>query len=213
MSDAHWLEDIRTSYDTVAASYADQVRGAVGAHLYLRTAAAMLAESVRAAGDGPVADVGCGPGHVTAYLHTLGLDAFGVDLSPRMVELARQEHAGLRFELGSMISLDLREGTVAGLLAWQSLIHLPDDQVPVAFAEFHRVMRPGSPLQLLFHVGNGSELKTDGYGGHPMNVHVHRRQPDQVASWLHTAGFDVEAEMVLSPRATASQAFQFARRR
>lgn len=213
MSDACWLEDTRISYDTVAASYADQVRGAVGAHPYLRTAAVMLTESVQAAGDGPVVDVGCGPGHVTAYLHTLGLDAFGVDLSPRMVELARREHSGLRFEVGSMISLDLPDGTVAGLLAWQSLIHMPDDQVPAAFAEFHRVMRPGSPLQLLFHVGHGSELKTDGYGGHPMNVHVHRRQPDQMASWLRAAGFDVEAEMVLSPRETAAQAFLFARRR
>lgn len=213
MSDAGWLEDTRTSYDTVAASYADQVRGAVGAHLYLRSAAAMLAESVRAAGDGPVVDVGCGPGHVTAYLDTLGLDAFGVDLSPGMVELARREHPGLRFEVGSMIGLDLPDGSVAGLLAWQSLIHIPDDQVPVAVAEFHRVMRPGSPLQLLFHVGHGSELKTDGYGGHAMNVRVHRRQPDQVASWLHTAGFEVDAEMVLGPRGTASTAFQFARRR
>lgn len=213
MSDVHWLEDTRISYDTVAASYADTVRGAVGAHLYLRTAAVMLAESVRAAGDGPVVDVGCGPGHVTAYLNTLGLNAFGVDLSPRMVELARREHSGLRFEVGSMISLDLADGTVAGLLAWQSLIHIPDDQVPVAVAEFHRVMRPGSPLQLLFHVGHGSELKTDGYGGHAMNVHVHRRQPEQVASWLRASGFDVEAELVIRPREIASQAFLFARRR
>jgi ubiquinone/menaquinone biosynthesis C-methylase UbiE len=168
---------------------------------------------VRAAGGGAVADIGCGPGHVTAYLHTLGLDAFGVDLSPGMVELARREHPGLRFEVGSMTSLDLPDAAVTGLLAWQSLIHVPDEQVPTAFAQFYRVLRPGGPLQLLFHVGHGSQLKTDGYGGHPMNVHVHRRQPDQVASWLHAAGFDVEAEMVLSPRETASQAFLFARRR
>jgi len=213
VSEICWLEDTRTSYDTVAASYADQVRGAVSAHQYLRAAAVMLAESVRAAGGGPVADIGCGPGHVTAYLHTLGLDAFGVDLSPGMVELARREHLGLRFEVGSMTSLGLPDAAVTGLLAWQSLIHVPDEQVPTAFAQFHRVLRPGGPLQLLFHVGHGSHLKTDGYGGHPMKVHVHRRQPDQVASWLHAAGFDVDAEMVLSPRETASQAFLFARRR
>jgi len=213
VSEIRWLEDTRTSYDTVAASYADQVRGAVSAHQYLRAAAVMFAESVRAAGGGAVADIGCGPGHVTAYLHTLGLDAFGVDLSPGMVELARREHPGLRFEVGSMTSLGLPDAAVTGLLAWQSLIHVPDEQVPTAFAQFHRVLRPGGPLQLLFHVGHGSQLKTDGYGGHPMNVHVHRRQPDQVASWLHAAGFDVDAEMVLSPRETASQAFLFARRR
>jgi SAM-dependent methyltransferase len=208
-----WLEDTRASYDTVAASYADQVRGAVAAHQYLRAAASLFAESVRSAGDGPVADIGCGPGHVTAHLRTLGVDAFGVDLSPEMVKVARRDHPGLRFEVGSMTSLSLPEASVAGIVAWQSLIHIPDEQVQVAFAQFHRVMRPAGPLQLLFHMGHGSTLKTDGYGGHPMNVRVHRRQPDDVATWLEAAGFDVEAEMVLSPRESASQAFLFARRR
>lgn len=208
-----WLDDARTSYDTVAASYADLVRDAVPAHQYLRAAAGMFAESVRAAGGGPVADIGCGPGHVTAYLHTLGLDAFGVDLSPGMIAVARRDHPVLRFEVGSMTDLGLPDAAVAGVLSWQSLIHVPDDQVSVVFAQFHRVLRPGGPLQLLFHVGHGSTLKTDGYGGYPMNVHVHRRQPDQVASWLDSAGFDVDAEMVLSPRETASQAFLFAHRR
>jgi trans-aconitate methyltransferase len=45
---------------------------------------------VQTADVGPVADVGCGPGNVTAHLHTLGLTAFGVDLSPEMVGLARR---------------------------------------------------------------------------------------------------------------------------
>jgi len=33
-----------------------------------------------------VADVGCGPGHVTAHLHDSGLDAFGIALSPLMID-------------------------------------------------------------------------------------------------------------------------------
>ena len=53
-------------------------------------------------GGGPVADVGCGPGHVTAHLRDSGLDAFGIDLSPVMIDVARREHPGLRFEVGSM---------------------------------------------------------------------------------------------------------------
>ena len=55
---------------------------------------------VRAADVGPVADVGCGPGHVTAHLNKLGVDAFGIDLSPAMLDLARRDHPGLRFEVG-----------------------------------------------------------------------------------------------------------------
>ena len=77
-----WLADTRTSYDTVADSYADLLRDALAGGPYLRAALALFADLVHAAGGGPVADVGCGPGHVTAHLHKLGVDAFGIDLSP-----------------------------------------------------------------------------------------------------------------------------------
>jgi trans-aconitate methyltransferase len=57
-----WLADTRTSYDTVAASYADQVRAVLGEKPYLRAPLTLFADLVRAEGGGPVADVGCGPG-------------------------------------------------------------------------------------------------------------------------------------------------------
>ncbi|MYS22168.1 Methyltransferase domain-containing protein [Streptomyces sp. DvalAA-14] len=212
MTTDEWLTDTRTSYDTVAVSYAAQVRDALARGPYVRAALALFADSVRAAGGGPVADIGCGPGHVTAHLHTLGVDAFGVDLSPGMIEVARRDHPGLRFEVGSMTDLDLPAASVGGLLAWQSLIHIPDDEVPAVLGHFHRVLRPGGPLHLLFHVGDTPRWKTEGYGGHPMKVQVHRRRPAQVADWLRDSGFEVEAQMVLSPQEKSSQAILFARR-
>lgn len=208
-----WLADTRTSYDTVAVSYAGQLRDAIAGDQYLRAALALFAESVRDAGGGPVADVGCGPGHVTAHLHGLGVDAFGIDLSPRMIDVARRDHPGLRFEVGSMTDLRLGDASVVGLLAWWSLIHIPDHEVPTVFEHFHRVLRPGGPLQLGFHVGDTARLKTVGYGGHPMNVQVHRRQPDKVASWLRDAGFEIEAQWLCDPDEQVPQAFLFARHR
>lgn len=213
MGTEEWVADTRASYDTVAVDYADFVRGAIEREPYVRVALELFAGSVRGAGGGPVADMGCGPGHVTAYLRGLGVDAFGIDLSPGMIEVARRDHPGLRFEVGSMTELDLPEGSVSGLLAWQSLIHVPDGEVPGVLGRFHRALRPGAPLQVMFHVGETSRVKTEGYGGHPMRVHVHRRRPERVAAWLDAAGFEVEARMELSPYAPASQAILFARRR
>jgi SAM-dependent methyltransferase len=213
MNDEGWLTATRTSYDTVAVSYADQVRDAMAERPYLRAALELFAGTVAAAGGGPVADVGCGPGHVTAHLHGLGIDAFGIDLSPVMIDVARRDHPGLRFEVDSMTDLDLPAASVAGLLAWQSLIHIPDDEMPTVLGRFHRALRPGGPLQLLFHVGDESWLKTQGYGGHPMKVHVHRRQPGQVTAWLRSAGFTVEAQLLLGPDESVPQAILFARRR
>ncbi|WP_327321023.1 class I SAM-dependent methyltransferase [Streptomyces sp. NBC_01235] len=212
MSTDGWLADTRTSYDTVAVNYADQIREALAEKPYLRATLTLFADLVHAAGGGPVADVGCGPGHVTAHLHELGVDAFGIDLSPVMIDVARRDHPRLRFEVGSMTDLDLTDASVAGLLAFWSLIHIPDDAVPTVFGHFRRVLRPGAPLLLGFHVGNESRLKTQGYGGHPMNVYVHRRQPDKVAAWLRDAGFTVEAQILLDPDDRLPGAVLFARR-
>ena len=207
-----WLTDTRTSYDTVATSYTEQIRGRMATLPYMLAAFSLFADQVRAAGGGPVADVGCGPGLITAHLHGLGVEAFGIDLSPAMIEIARRDHPGLRFEVGSMTDLHLGDSSVAGLIAWYSLIHAPDRDIAGILAEFRRVLRPSGPLLLGFHTGTGSNLKTSGYGGHPMRVHVHRRQPDQVAGWLRDAGFTVEAQLLETPADGSAGATLFARR-
>jgi len=207
-----WLVDTRASYDTVASSYAAQVRDTIAGAAYRHAALMVFADHVRLAGGGPVADIGCGPGQVTAYLHGLGVDAFGIDLSPGMIDVAQRDHPDLRFEVGSMTDLRLDDASVAGVIAWWSLIHVPDDVVPTVLGQFHRVLRPGAPLQVGFHVGETARLKTEGYDGHPMKVYVHRRQPHTVASWLRDAGFAVEAQWLCELEDTVPQAFLFAHR-
>jgi SAM-dependent methyltransferase len=190
--DGGWLRDTRTSYDTVAVSYAEQTRHLLDESPEELGVFALFADAVRAGGGGPVADVGCGPGRITAYLRESGLDAFGVDLSPGMIAVARRDHPGLRFAVASMTDLPLPDGSLGGLVAWYSLIHVPDEAVPGVLGHFHRALRPGAPLLLGFHVGDGSRLKSEGYGGHPMKVYVHRRRPTRLAQWLDAAGFTVE---------------------
>lgn len=205
-----WLTDTRTSYDTVADSYADRLRDSIAKSPSLRMTLGLFASLVH--GNGPVADVGCGTGHVTAHLNSLGLDAFGLDLSPGMIEVARRDHPGLRFAVGSMTALPLPDASVAGLLSWWALIHVPDDEVPTAISEFYRVLRPGAPVAIGFHVGDVARLKTQGYGGHAMQVYVHRRQPAQVSERLREAGFTVTAEWVEQLDSEVPQAVVYARR-
>ena len=81
MSAEDWLADTRTSYDATAAGYANEVRDILGGRQpYLNAALGLFANQVLATGGGPVADVGCGPGHVTAHLHVLGVDPIGIPL-------------------------------------------------------------------------------------------------------------------------------------
>ncbi len=194
-----WLSENRTSYDADALGYAEKVRGLLDESPYLRASLALFAELVRDAGGGLVADVGCGPGYVTGHLHQLGVDAMGIDLSPEMIAIAARDYPDLRFEVGTMTDLDLPDDSVAGVLAFWSVIHVPDAAVPGVFAQFWRVLRPGCPLLVGFHVGDETRHTGQGYSGRSIDVDSYHRRPDEVARWLRGAGFAIEAELVMRP--------------
>ncbi|MFJ2022707.1 class I SAM-dependent methyltransferase [Streptomyces sp. NPDC087897] len=196
MTGPDFLHTTRASYDAIATGYADWTRDELAAKPLERGLLTAFAElAARTAKDGgglPLADVGCGTGRVTGYLHGLGLglDVFGIDLAPRMLAEARKDHPGLRFEEGSMLALDLPDASLGGLLAWYSTIHVPDEELPRAFAEFRRVLAPGAPVLLGFQVGDEALRMTEALGEEVALV-FHRRQPERMAELLREAGLDL----------------------
>ncbi|MEV6738293.1 class I SAM-dependent methyltransferase [Streptomyces sp. NPDC051104] len=195
MTDATHLETTRASYDTVAADYDRLLRNALDESPFDRAMLGVFAERVLAAGGGPVGDLGCGPGRVTTYLDKLGLDAFGVDLSPGMVAVARRAHPALRFEVGSMTGLDLPDGTLAGALAWYSTVHTPPRELPAVFREFHRVLAPGGHLLMAFKVGDERRHLDHAYG-HDLSLDVYHFRPEHVSELLTDTGFEEIARLV-----------------
>jgi trans-aconitate methyltransferase len=113
VTEPEFLRRTRASYDAVAADYAERFRGELAARPLDRAMLAAFTELVRGGDAGPVADIGCGTGRVTAELSRLGLPVSGIDLSPQMVAVARQAHPDRRFDVGSMLSLDRPDGDFA----------------------------------------------------------------------------------------------------
>ncbi|MGW6916393.1 class I SAM-dependent methyltransferase [Kitasatospora sp. NPDC054939] len=152
MSDRGHLSTTREAYDAVAALYAELFADSLAGQPLDRAMLAAFAESVRGTpgGAGPVADVGCGPGWVTDHLRQLGLDAYGLDLSPAMIALARAAYPELRFELGSLTALDATDGSLGGIVARYSLIHTPPGELLDILREFHRALAPGGHLLVSF---------------------------------------------------------------
>jgi SAM-dependent methyltransferase len=199
------VQATRSAYDTVAADYEVLLRDELATKLLDRAMLGIFAEQVIEAGRGPVADLGCGPGRVTAHLAGLGLDAFGVDLSPGMVAVARQAHPGLRFEVGTMAALDIPDASLAGVVAWYSIIHTPPERQAGLFAEFARVLRPGGWLLLAFQVGDGVVHLRHAYG-HDIDLHTRRQSPERIRELLEDAGFAEFARLVRQPVAPEKSA-------
>jgi SAM-dependent methyltransferase len=102
---------------------------------------------------GTVLDLGCGPGHLTGYLRSLGVDAVGIDLVPEFIAHARATHPDGEYHLGSMASLDAENRSVAGILTFYSLIHLPPAELDAVLEEFRRVLAPAGKLVAGFFDG------------------------------------------------------------
>ncbi|WP_157235810.1 alpha/beta fold hydrolase [Brachybacterium sp. P6-10-X1] len=194
-----WLSETRSAYDIDASGYAEQVRGLLAETPHLAAQLTLFAELLRRDGGGPVADVGCGTGYVTAHLRKSGVDAFGIDLSPEMIALARRDHPAARFEVGTMTELDLEDRSLAGIVAFWSVIHVPDHALPGVLDEFVRVLRPGGLLLVGFHVGDGVHHSSTGYTGRAITVDSYRRRPETVTGLLRKAGFTIDSEVLLRP--------------
>jgi SAM-dependent methyltransferase len=190
-----YLDVVRESYDRVADAYVELGMGRLEAEPWLRAVLVAFAESVR--GLGPVLDVGCGPGIVTAHLTGLGVEVSGVDLSPRMVEHARREYPDLQFAVSSATELDLTPASLGGVLGWWSLFNLPREVLPGVLQTFARALVPGGQALVGMHVGDGDIVRTEGYGGLPVSWTTHLWRPEQLIDLVVEAGLEVVAELRL----------------
>jgi SAM-dependent methyltransferase len=215
MSESSYLSSVRASYDAVAVDHARLLGTELFGEPADRAMLAAFAEHVRGHEGGglAVADVGCGPGRVTAHLRDLGVRAFGTDLSPAMVAVARRTYPGLRFEVGSMTSLDVADGVLGGVVAWYSTVHTPPGELPGVFAEFRRVLAPGGYALIAFRAGD-RRLRLDHAYGHPVQLDVYWTPPDRIVALLTEAGLTEVARLVREPRPPEKgpQGFVLARR-
>jgi len=140
---------------------------------------------------GPVPDLGCGPGHWTAYLHSLGAEVSGVDTVPEFIAYAQATYPGPVFRLGSMTKLDVPEHSVAGILSWYSTIHVPPTNLSSVLAEFRRILAPSGVLVAGFFDSDEDVAAFD----HKV-ITAYRWPADVFAERLVEAGFE-EVQRVL----------------
>jgi ubiquinone/menaquinone biosynthesis C-methylase UbiE len=152
---------MRWNFDSLASKW-DEIRGPEAA-LPVLAALDRLDETPRT-----VLDVGTGTGFVAGLAAERFPEAevVGVDLSPRMVELARRSHPGVRFEVADASRLPFRDGSF-GLVLLLNMIPFAD--------ELARVTRAGGRLAIAFSHGPETPIWAP---------------PETIRAQLAAAGFD-----------------------
>jgi SAM-dependent methyltransferase len=192
--------NVRQSYDSAARAYAEHladelVRKPLDRHLLNR-----FAEETR--GRGPVADLGCGPGHVARYLSEQGVTIVGTDLSPAMVEVATELHPGLEFRVDDMTRPGFADASLAGVVSFYSIVHFEPAELGEVFRQMRRVLAPGGLALLAFHIGD-QVVHVDDLFGAPVSLDFRFHDPGKVVEALRLADLPVIEQVEREPYAGA----------
>ena len=195
-------DEVRSTYDTVAADYAARFPGtepeqAVDLAMVEYFVSVLPGEAKR------VLDAGCGTGRMCRYLADRGCHVRGVDLSPGMIAIAHRDHPDIDTRVASVTELPFPDDEFDGLFFWYSIIHVPDADLPAAFREARRVLRRNGVILVAFQTGDGARDVAAGYRklGHDVTLTRFHRWPDHVGRFLEDAHFAEIARLVREPLA------------
>lgn len=188
-------ETLRRGYATVARGYREQLSGELAGKPLDR---AFLDAFVERCAGGPIIDLGCGPGHIAAYLAGRGARVEGLDLSPAMIDEARASHPGIAFRVADMFALPHADRSLAGAVVFYAIVHLRSDELAAPMRELHRVLAPGGLAAVAFHAGTGS-VHVDELFGCATSLDFFLHAPEAVVAALVEAGFTLEARLDREP--------------
>ena len=137
-----------------------------------------------------ILDIGCGPGRDLAYFVSLGLHATGIDLSEKLLDIARRQAPEASVSNMDMLSLSFKDETFDGIWSLASLLHLKKQDAPQALSEMYRVLKPGGAMFVSVKVGVGEERLTRSESKPDKKLYAFY-QPDEFELLVKNAGFKI----------------------
>ena len=177
---------LQRSYDTVAEAYVENIYHELDEKPADRRLLDTFAESLQ--GAGRCVDLGCGPGHITRYLHERGVDIEGIDISRAMLQQAHKLNPGISFSQGDMRALKADDDQWSAAIALYSIIHIEPAELMRTLLEWQRVLKPGGRLLIGFHVGMDKQ-HLDTWWDHSVDLDFHYYRTTDMLVNLQQAGF------------------------
>jgi SAM-dependent methyltransferase len=208
--------ELRDAHDVLAELYAERLAGVLAEMPVERAVLGLFCQLVCEGGNGAeVADIGCGTGRLAPYLSSQGLAPHGVDLSPEMVRVARRDHPDHPFQLSDLRALPFVDDSLAGAVAWYSLMYLTPEDRPGAFGELARVVKPGGYLATAFKCGDDQLRRTGRALDLGIEFDIYWLSDTEMERRVVEAGFEVVfwAGRPAEPDELQPQSYLVARRR
>lgn len=198
------INQIRTSYDMVAERYANELAGDMLARPIERGMYLAFAEMAHTVGKGPVGDIGCGPGHISQHLSTLGHEMVGIDISPAMIQLARARFPQGQFWVGSMQQLPFPTSAWIGAISIWATLHSDATARAETFRELARCVRRDGYLLHSFFISApdqppGSVYRMEKWFDYTVSLPTYFVDIRVATAELAKAGFTVQASLIREP--------------
>ena len=188
-------DEVRAFYEEAADGYNQMMDEEIKLPLYTEVLSG-LAGRIRSV-DGPVLDTSCGSGHMLEklrdeYIH--GRQLLGVDLSPKMVAIARARlgDAAAISEADMRNLSHLPDHLCAALISFFSLHHIDAGDLACCFAEWHRVLVPGGQLIVATWEGEGAIDY-----GNQADIFARRYTESELGEAVEGAGFQIDSRSVI----------------
>jgi ubiquinone/menaquinone biosynthesis C-methylase UbiE len=193
----------------VAAEYADDARLRRRAAAYtagsgVEDARVPLVAAVAEVQPQRVLEVGCGWGELAGWIASeTGAEVVAVDLSPRMVELARTR--GVDARVGDVTELSFADGEFDVAVAAWMLYHVPDRER--AISELARVLRPGGRLVAATNSATHLLELRELVGSGPSTLSFSRESGEEqlLARFAHVRRIDLDGELVFAERSEVEE--------
>lgn len=189
--------NIKNTYDKVAAKYAEKFMSELDGKPLDRLLLRSFYEDNK--DKGPFIDLGCGPGQTTKFLADCGCtDITGTDLSPRMIEIAKELNPAINFEVADMLDLKYDTNSFGAATGFYCIVHFDYPALKTAFEQINRILKPGGQLLISFHTGN-EKVHVDNLLEEEVDIDFYFLNVDRVIDLMEESRFKITEALIRHP--------------
>jgi SAM-dependent methyltransferase len=142
-------EQVVEVYDALAEVYADHYESGNPDRPFLNDFLSHLRRGSR------LLDVGCGTGSSTKYFFDHGMRVEGIDLSGRMIEMAKRSYPQIRFTRKDIRDSSYQASHLDAIWAGYSLFHMVREDFEAVLTKIRKALVPDGIFGLIMQEGKG----------------------------------------------------------